>query len=88
MEGLEDLSSPPGSLRGGGAGATREGADETGLVGGGGGTLPGRIGGPAAFRAGTVGGDGTLRAGEGAGDNGDCEGGDGFRGGIAGAGRD
>ena len=59
--GVEETSSP-GVLRGGIAGATREGADDTGLVGGGGGgTLPGTIDDPGPFRAG---GGGALRAGE------------------------
>jgi hypothetical protein len=90
-EGLEDVSPPPGCSRVRGVGATREGADEMGLAGGGGGgALPGMID-PAAFRAGKAGGDGTLRAGSvGAAGVvvGDREGGDCFRGGIAGAGRD
>lgn len=61
--GVEGTSSPPGVLRGGIAGATREGADDTGLDGGGGGTLPGTTDDPDPFRAGTAGGRGTLRAG-------------------------
>jgi hypothetical protein len=61
--GEERLPSPPGVLRAGIAGATREGADDTGLVGGGGGTLPGKTDVPDPLRAGTVGGGGTLRGG-------------------------
>lgn len=65
-EGVEEVSSPPGVLRGGGAGATREGKDDTGLAGGGGGgALPGVIADdvPEPLRAGNAGGVGTLRAG-------------------------
>jgi hypothetical protein len=63
--GVEGTSPPPGVLRGGIVGATREGgADDTGLVGGGGGgTLPGTTADPDPFRAGKAGGRGTLRAG-------------------------
>ncbi len=64
--GVEGASSPPSVLRGGIAGAMREGADDTGLVGGGGGgarpsTTPDPD--PDPFRAGTAGRGGTLRAG-------------------------
>lgn len=63
--GVEGTSSPPAILRGGIEGATREGADDTGLVGGGGGgARPDTIDDPDPdFRAGKAGGVGTLRAG-------------------------
>ena len=65
-EGVERTTYPPCVLRGGIAGATREGADDTGLAGGGGGgILPGTADDPSgALRAGTAGGGGALRAGE------------------------
>jgi hypothetical protein len=59
-------TSPPGVLRGGIAGAMREGADDTGLVGGGGGgARPSTTDdpGPGPFRAGRAGGRRALRAG-------------------------
>ncbi len=94
-EGLGEALSPPCILREGSAGTMREGADETGRAGGGGGgALPGTIGGPAVFRAGTAGATATPRGGAGgtAVDGADisdgCDGGDCFRGGIAGTGRD
>lgn len=63
-EGLDEASSPPWILRGGGVGTMREGADETGRAGGGGGgALPGTIDDPGVFRAGTAGGTATLRGG-------------------------
>lgn len=61
--GVEGESSPPAVLRGGIEGAMREGADDTGLVGGGGGgTRPDTTNDPD-FRAGRAGGERTLRAG-------------------------
>lgn len=65
VEGVEEKpASCPAILRGGGAGAVREGADDTGLAGGGGGgILPGPIDVPDTLRAGTAGGAGTLRGG-------------------------
>lgn len=91
--GVETTSSPPGILRGGIAGATRENADDTGLVGGGGGGIrPDATDDPDPdpFRAGRAGGGRTLRGG-GAGTGADVacvwDEGDGLRGGIAGTGR-
>src|SRR6266852_3110546 len=93
--GVEGVSSPPGVLRGGIEGAMREGADDTGLVGGGGGgARPGPTDDldpePEPLRAGKAGGERTLRA-NGVGTTADgadvaCvwDGGDCLRGGIAG----
>jgi len=62
--GVDWAPSPPCVLRAGIAGATREGADDTGLAGGGGGgALPGVIDAPDPLRAGRIGGAGTMRAG-------------------------
>ena len=61
---MDWASCPPCVLRKGIAGATREGADDTGLAGGGGGgALPGVIDAPDSLRAGRAGGAGTPRAG-------------------------